>query len=949
LHINCRSLRKNFDSIHHLLTICHPLTALALSETWLTAEIQDDYVIPGYNFVSAIREGKGGGGVGFYLNDVLEYRVRADLGRMNVCIECIFVEVLQPAKAGILLGCIYRPPNTDVAIFNSELLSILNIVDGEKLKLTLISGDFNLDLLKNGVHAPTGMFLNNMFSHSLFPAIQNPTRISEDSATLLDNIFIRCFKNNVHSTIIYSDISDHLPVAVRVEYTMSSKNKLPTEIYKRSFNPQAIVDFNAALSNVSWCEVYDLLVFEADPSHAYNVFTDVYKTLFDKFFPLKIIKYSHKMTIRKEWMTKGLLKSCHKKSKLYKKYRKHSKEDDKKRYITYRNKLKTLLRKREKMYYSEKFEMATGNMRKTWKLIGSVLNSNSSRSTPESFTVDGNKITNCNEIVERFNNYFVNIGSRLASSISNAPSSFLTYLNAPNPSSFYFYETSAEEIVNIISNFQSKQSTGIDEIPMSIVKTSAAYIAEPISRIINNSFTSGIVPDTLKIAKVCPIFKSGDREEFTNYRPISILPTFSKIVEKAVFNRLTTYLESKCMLIKNQYGFRQGHSTYMAIMDMYDKISAAMNRNEYSVGVFIDLSKAFDTLDHDILLKKLENYGLRGVPNKWFQNYLHNRKQYVFLSNCSSSMKSINYGVPQGSILGPLLFILYINDIVNCSSVLKFVLFADDTNLFHSDMNVWDLMSTLNCELMKLSNWFKANKLSLNISKTNYIIFGRKKIAQSATPLQLCIDGKILERVESTKFLGVMIDGKLNWSKHINHVSLKISKSLGIIGRLRNALPLHVLLTLYYTLIFPYLSYCNIIWGYASATLLRQLIVLQKRAVRIITSSPYRSESSPLFRRLHLLKLTDICKLQTALFMYKVKCKLLPVSCMQYCKINQRSMYSTRQKNYFDVDVFKTNIRERSIAVSGPRLWNSLTQEAQSCTSLSFFKRLIVNSIFIAY
>ena len=177
--------------------------------------------------------------------------------------------------------------------------------------------------------------------------------------------------------------------------------------------------------------------------------------------------------------------------------------------------------------------------------------------------------------------------------------------------------------------------------------------------------------------------------------------------------------------------------------------------------------------------------------------------------------------------------------------------------------------------------------------------------------------------------------------------SLKISK--GIIGWLRNALPLHLLLTLYYTLIYPYLSYCNIIWGCASATLLRKLSVLQERAVRIITSSPYLSESSPLFRRLHLLKLTDICKLQTALFMYKVKCELLPVSCMQYCKINHQSMYSTRQRNYFDVDVFKINIRERSIAVSGPRLWNSLTQEAQSCTSLSIFKRLIVNSILNAY
>lgn len=291
----------------------------------------------------------------------------------------------------------------------------------------------------------------------------------------------------------------------------------------------------------------------------------------------------------------------------------------------------------------------------------------------------------------------------------------------------FFYKTSAEEIIKIVSNLENKQSSGFDDIPVSIVKASVEHIAELISRIINNSFTSGVVPDNLKIAKVCPIFKNGEKDLFTNYRPISILPSFSKIFEKAAFNRLSSYLESKCMLVNNQYGFRRQHSTYMAIMDMYDKISAASDRNEFSIGIFIDLSKAFDTLDHVILIKKLEYYGLRGVTLKWFQNYLLNRQQYVFLNESSSSLRVINCGVPQGSVLGPLLFILYINDIVNCSNILKFILFADDTNIFHSDTNVFQLMTTINCELLKLSKWFKANKLSLNVKKTNYILFGRKK------------------------------------------------------------------------------------------------------------------------------------------------------------------------------------------------------------------------------
>jgi hypothetical protein len=312
--------------------------------------------------------------------------------------------------------------------------------------------------------------------------------------------------------------------------------------------------------------------------------------------------------------------------------------------------------------------------------------------------------------------------------------------------------------MSIVSQIQSKWSAGFDCNPTNVMKFSIIHTAEPISRIINKSFSTGIFPEKLKIAKICPIFKNGEKCLFSNYRPISILPSFSKIFEKAMSNRLMSFLESKTLLVDNQFGFRKKRSTYMALMEMYDKISLAMDNHEYSVGIFIDLSKAFDTINHSILIEKLSYYGIRGIVLDWFRSYLQSREQYVYLNGMSSTMRSIICGVPQGSILGPLLFILYVNDIASCCEMLKLILFADDTNLFYSNRDYSELERIVNIDLSKLADWFKANKLLLNAAKTNFILFGYKNIPR---PHGLVLDGYILERTDCTKFLGMFMDEEL--------------------------------------------------------------------------------------------------------------------------------------------------------------------------------------------
>ena len=386
----------------------------------------------------------------------------------------------------------------------------------------------------------------------------------------------------------------------------------------------------------------------------------------------------------------------------------------------------------------------------------------------------------------------------------------------------------------------------------------------------------------------------------------------------------------------------------MPLIDMYDKISTACDRNEYAIGIFIDLSKAFDTLDHSILLRKLYHYGIRGITHDWFASYLTNRKQYVSINNTDSSFESINCGVPQGSILGPLLFLIYINDIINCSKLLQFILFADDTNIFYSCNDLRTLETTVNNELLKLSIWFCANRLSLNIKKTNYIVFGNKKLPHD---INLHINSISIVRVEFTKFLGVYIDAKVTWKNHIEIIASKIAKGLGILNKVKLVLPQNVLLMLYNSLIYPYLNYCAIVWGCAGATLLHKLEILQKRAVRMIANVYYLESTKPIFYELKLLKVKEIFTLQRATFMFKIKCKLLPGICSRYVSVSNSAHrhHSMRKSFYFIHPSCRTKIRENSLSYHGPRLWETLPVSIQNSLSIGYFIRSTMAFLIASY
>ncbi len=395
--------------------------------------------------------------------------------------------------------------------------------------------------------------------------------------------------------------------------------------------------------------------------------------------------------------------------------------------------------------------------------------------------------------------------------------------------------------------------------------------------IYNSSILTGQYIEKLKISKTIPIFKKGSKLLTSNYRPISLLSNLNKIMEKLIFNRLYEFLETFNCLYNLQFGFRSKHSTTHALINITENIRSALDSKKIVCGIFVDLQKAFDTVNHDILLKKLNYYGIRGCMNDWFKSYLQNRKQIVSINGYESDINTIKHGVPQGSVLGPLLFLLYINDLHICIKNSTVYHFADDTNLLHINSTYKKLQKSLNMDLKNLCNWLLANKISLNCTKTELIFFHKPNV-EIPNNIKIKIDGKRLIPSNSIKYLGIYLDETLSGKAHLNVLAKKLLTANSMLAKCRNYLKEEELLSIYYALFSSHLTYGAQIWGQSIDKYMNNIFTLQKNALRIMSFSEFRSSSSPLFSKYKILKINDYITLSNCLLVHDYLNNKLPKS-----------------------------------------------------------------------
>lgn len=944
IHFNARSLPKNYDDIHTLLaSLEKKFTAIGISETWLSVNKKSDmYHIDGYNFVQINRENKRGGGVGIYIDNNFDYLIRSDISNNTSEFQSIFIELLSNEKRCIIIGCIYRVPGSNIDTFLDKLNNILEKINNRNSDI-FIMGDFNLNLLNIDSHDKTNEFLESMYSSSLYPLISKPSRITPNSATLIDNIFCNCLDSTFNTGLLIADVSDHLPVfCVKKNCKLRSLYDNPY-VSKRLINDKLILKFKSKLQDTDWTILYRI----DDINTCYNKFLKIYCSIYNECFPLVKPKQKPKHIRKKPWITKALLHSINKKQRLWKNYLKKPTHDNEAKYKRYKNNLIHLLRVAKADYYSSVFSKIKYDTKKVWGEINSILGNRKHKKLP-SVMYNGNlKLHSSKDIIEEFNNYFLSIGKNIAESI-HTDKSFDCYLPVNRTlNSLFLNPTSVHEIIKTISSIKLSKSTDPDEISSRIVKCSTHYIAEPLCYIINKSICCGVVPDKLKLSKVVPIYKKGDANDISNYRPIAILPVFSKIMEKIIYCRLYKFLQVNNILIDEQFGFRKQFSTDLAIFNLSHCIQGEMEKCNYSIGIFMDLSKAFDTIDHHILLKKLQHYGIRGIAYDWFVSYLKDRQQYVMVDGVKSSVKNIEHGIPQGSVLGPLLFLVYINDIINSSNYFKFSLFADDTVAIISQKNLNTLYLSANREMTNVSLWFKANKLALNLTKTNYILFRSRKRRVPLTLPPLFIDDVPISQLHDVKFLGVIINEYLDWAPHISALSKSIARSVGILRKLKFVLPCNVLKIIYYALIHSYMNYCNHVWGNTYISHLSKIHILQKKSMRIISKSNMNSSSGPLFKKLNILPIQKMIVLNSLIFMYLIKNKMFPE---KYCNIFVQNFnvhsYSTRQTKHFHLPKLRLTSSLNSLSYTGIKYWNNLNNSIQESTTLSRFKKICKTQLF---
>ena len=927
---------------------------IALTETHLSKSRSQGYtqtdlqnLLQGYEFFHNDRTSKKGGGVGIFVSGKMENATvePSDGFFQEEIFEGITLKIpnisFPSGKKDLIVLAVYRQPgNENIQDFLETMEKWLEKYNKKSNKI-VITGDMNLDLLKYDSHTKTSDYLDLMVSQEMLPLITKPTRIKHSSATLIDHIF----SNNQMATssgILLSELAgshgytDHYPTFCIFE-TGKLNQESSKQITTKFFTHEGHTKRKDALKKEDWSELFN----QTNANTAYEIFHHKYCKIYNSSITIKTKTIGSKRIPKKPWMTQEILKKMRKRDRLVKI------KDRRSDYLELRNQIVTECRKAQRNYINKNIQENINNVKEHWKVLKNVMGKTNNKSTfPSKFKHGENWISDDQENAECMNNYFAQVGPETNQSVGPSRKSSNYYLKNFSPRNEHELEETTftkEDVIQACESINKKKSCDAYGLSQAVVISDADLIAPMIAHIANCCLQEGTCPELTKVARVIPVYKEkGENFLYSNYRPISLIPVLSKILEKLIHNKLSDFLVRYQILFKSQYGFQKGRNTAQATLDFLKTVETALQENEYAIGIFCDLSKAFDTLDHETLLNKLEHYGIRGKWLSWLKSYLSNRKQYVDFNGKTSSHQPITVGVPQGSILGPLLFLIYINDLPASLQKLIAVLFADDTNLVIKGNNLNELSNQLNSDLENLNDFFRTNKLKLNASKTKVVCFRKKSANITETQLNIQLDGTKLKPEDNATFLGLTLDKNLTWEEHCKKVANKMAQNAGVLNRVKKSIPAVSMKILFNSIIFPHYSYCLEVWGNCQQKYLKRIIGLQKKTVRCITKSHWLAHTEPRMKNLKILKLEDQHQLQCLALTFNMLKGLAPDVFELIQKQNANSSHalrsSTNRPDNLRIRAFRAVKNTVSSGCLFSELWNSLPTDLQNSTSCKQLK-----------
>ena len=662
------------------------------------------------------------------------------------------------------------------------------------------------------------------------------------------------------------------------------------------------------------------------PQWAY--FHNAIKNILDELCPIKKFKINK---LKQPWITPHLLELIKDKDFKLKKAKKTKKEADWKEARRIRNYCTARLRQSKADFIKDKMRANGDDQKKFWKAVKEIIPSNKNSQNLINLVDDNNDDVPVDQAANFINRYFVNIGPNLASVLQQD----WQYNGVESDEMINNIETNQYEIECMSKQINTNKSSGIPHISTSILKEAFLTVPNIVTYIFNKSFENSECPNSWKIANVVPLQKEGNKQLVTNLRPVSLLPVQSKIIEKIVHNRLFEHLQEHDLLCKEQGGFRKGHSTVSTASLFVNEIYKSINDKKYAIVAYLDIKKAFDTVNHQILLKKCEKIGISGNLLNWLKNYLSDRKQTTMANNVTSDTEDIVCGVPQGSILGPLLFLIYINDINTCLRGTINFLYADDTVLLCNGSDLEGMCQSMQEDSDSIFRWCASNKLTINIKKTKYMIFGTRGMLKQIKNVDfgLCLDGQMLDRVHFYKYLGLMVDDHLNFNKHIQDMNKIVSHKLFMFSKIRYYIEEKDAILLFKTMILPILEYCDIIYEGTSVKNLGKIDRLFKQGLRTCV----RNRIPNCTDEFELQKICKLCKLQIRRrvhlrnFMYKQQSNI--------DLINRRNI-RTRLHDAIVFKLYKPSSEKSRMNViyRGALEWNKLSKEQRLLATYQSFK-----------